>query len=327
MAGSSPMRVAVTGGAGFIGLAAAEALLAAGHDVLALDLAPPPEAFAGHPGLAGLVFARCDVTDQEALTGALRGFGAQALVHLAAMTPDGETARRAAPRVVAVNVGGTVAAVEAAAAAGLGQMLAMSSVAVYGGTGPWAGETLREDGPLAPDSLYGVTKQAAEALALHLAAARGLALTVLRLGPVFGPWERPGALRPDLSPHGRLLQLAAACTPAVLPHAMAGDWLYSRDAGAGIAAALVAGGGGVFNLGAGRLSTPADWAAAAGLPAPGTDPARANVTARVTPGRPMLDTAALARHCGYPGARPLAEAAADHMEWCAATAPRERTRP
>ncbi|QDL94489.1 NAD(P)-dependent oxidoreductase (plasmid) [Paroceanicella profunda] len=325
----APRRVAITGGAGFIGLAAAEALLAGGHAVRALDLAAPPAAFLAHPALAGLDVQPCDTTDGEALCAALRAFGADALIHLAAMTPDAETARSRAGQVVAVNVGGTVAAVEAAARAGVSRVLMLSSVAVYGGSGPWSGATLTEDTALRPDSLYGVTKQAAEGLALHLGAARGLTLTVLRLGPVFGPWERPGALRPDLSPHGRLLELLAEGAPAVLPHEMRGDWLYSRDAGRGIALALGAPGGGsrVFNLGAGRLSTPSDWAGAAGLPRPDIDPARATVAARVRPGRPMLDISALRAFCGHAGGRPLADAAADHMAWRADILPAARTHP
>lgn len=311
------MRIAITGGAGFIGLAAAEALLAAGHRVLLLDLAPPPQAYLSHPALVGAKFATCDALDEGALTGALRHFAADALLPFAALTPDAALERTAADRIVAVNLGGIATAFQAAVAGDVARILMLSSVAVHGGRGPWAGPALTEQGHPQPDSLYGITKLSGEAVGRHLARLHDLTLTVLRLGPVFGPWERPGAARPDLSPHGQMLGLWQAGTAPVLPHGMRADWLYSRDAGAGIAAALTATAtqGGIFNLGAGRLSSPMEWTAAAGLPVPAVDPARANITSRVALDRPPLSTAALAAACGFAGTRPTDAAAQDHMSW------------
>lgn len=303
------MRIVITGGAGFIGLAAAEALATAGHAVHLLDLAPPPRM------PAGVTFAVLDATDSAALASALDG--ADALLPFAALTPDAAAERRAADRIVAVNIGGIAAALQATAMAGTPRVVMLSSVAVHGGTGPWQGATLTESSPVQPDSLYGKTKCSAEAIARHLAALHGIALTVLRLGPVFGPWEREGEARPDLSPHGQILAHLAAGRVPVLPHEMRADWLYSRDAGAAVAAVLEHGATGLYNLGAGHLSSPAEWAVAAGLPPPKIDPARANVTARVVAGRPSLDTAALQQACGFAGSRPLALAARDHMTWFA----------
>lgn len=311
------MRVAITGGAGFIGLAAAEALLDAGHDVLLLDLLPPPPAFLAHPALTGAEFATCDALDQRGLVDALRGFDADALLPFAALTPDGAVERMAADRVVAVNLAGLAAGIQAASAADVVRVVALSSVAVHGGRGPWAGPSLTEASMPQPDSLYGITKLSAESMARHLAGLHGLTLTILRLGPVFGPWERAGAARPDLSPHGQILSLSQAGIAPVLPHEMRADWLYSRDAAAGIMAALVAPAteGATFNLGAGGLSSPAQWAVAAGLPVPVIDANRANVTSRVVVGRPPLSTDAFAAASGFAGTRPIQLAALDHMSW------------
>ncbi len=57
------MKVAITGGSGFIGLACAEALLARGHQVVLIDLTPPPGHYLARPALGGAVFETVDITD------------------------------------------------------------------------------------------------------------------------------------------------------------------------------------------------------------------------------------------------------------------------
>lgn len=310
------MRIAITGGSGFLGLAVAEAASARGHDVLLLDLSPPPAAFARHPSLSGVTFAAADVCDGARLARQIEDFGAEAIVHLAAITANAALERAAAQRIVEVNVGGTAAVLQAAATARVRRIVHLSSIAVYGSFGhdPDGSETLLEDTRRQPDSLYGITKQAAEAVAARLAVVHDLGLTVLRLGPLFGPWEHTGAARPDLSPHAQILRLGAA---ARLPHALQADWLYSRDAAAAIVLVLERGDlrGETFNLGAGRRSTPAEWAAAARLPEPVVDAHAPTVTARIPQGRPPMDIRRLSAACGYEGTREIASAAADHMAW------------
>ncbi|GGD10855.1 NAD-dependent epimerase/dehydratase family protein [Aureimonas glaciei] len=310
------MKIAITGGSGFLGLAVAEAAAARGHEVLLLDLSPPPAAFARHAALSGVAFAATDVCDSAALVRHAVDFGAETIVHLAAITANAALERTAAQRIVDINVGGTAAVLQAAATAGIRRIVHLSSIAVYGSIGrdPGGAETLREDSRLSADSLYGISKQAAEDVARRLAVVHDLGLTILRLGPLFGPWEHTGAARPDLSPHAQILRLGS---DARLPHAMRADWLYSRDAAAAIVLVLERGdlGGETLNLGAGRSSTPAEWAAAARLPEPVLDAQSPNVTARIPPGRPPMDIRRLSAACGYAGTRDIALAAADHMAW------------
>src|SRR5690242_7181207 len=103
------MRVAVTGGCGFIGSHVVDRLVTAGHDVLVLDttdqyLNPAAE------------HARVDVLDLPALTAALNG--AEVVFHLAAMA-DVEKVAADPVRAVRVNIDGTATVLEAARLAGL----------------------------------------------------------------------------------------------------------------------------------------------------------------------------------------------------------------
>lgn len=309
------MKIAIIGGSGFVGLAAAEALGARGHDVALLDLAAPPAEFRSHPALHRTHFVQADICDGATLAEVFAAERPDALLHVAALTSNEAMERHAATRIVAVNVGGTATTLEVAANAGCRRIVTLSSIAVYGSrrTDFGAAETLDETAPLRPDTLYGITKRAGEEVATRLAELHDLDLTILRLGPIFGPWERPGEARPDLSPHAQILTQPAPR----LVNEMRADWLYSRDAGEAIAAVIETAGLGkkTFNLGAGSLSTPLEWAAAARIAIPEVAPDAPTVTSRIPPSRPPLAVERLREAVGHAGTRPIAEAAADHMAW------------
>jgi nucleoside-diphosphate-sugar epimerase len=80
-------RVAITGGAGYVGSALVPALLARGHDVSVLDLFLYGEdVFEGAPNRAQLRTVKGDIRDPQAL---LRAFeGADAVIHLACISND-----------------------------------------------------------------------------------------------------------------------------------------------------------------------------------------------------------------------------------------------
>lgn len=309
--------VAITGGAGFVGLALAEALRARGDRVSLLDLAPPDPALFSRPELSGTAYLPCDIMDPAQLEGALAQAQPQVLIHAAAMTPNGETAQSQALRIAEVNVTGTLRVLAASAAAGVRDVLLLSSISVYGSLGSGA-PTLREDGPTVPDSLYGETKLAAEMLAARIAPTLGLRLASLRLAPLFGPWESLRAARPDLSPHARLLQLSAGGQAVHLPHEMRGDYMYSRDAAAMIAevsARMDRAAGSCFNIAGGAPFALTDWARAMGLPEPLIVPDTAQIAARADPRRGPMSTAATAALTGIDGGREMADAVADELDW------------
>ncbi len=150
------MNVLVTGGRGYIGRAVVHTLAAAGHTVVAYDLAP-----LGAPRLsaaAGVQQLVGDIRDERALTEVLRDHPVDAVVHLAGKIVVSESV--AAPLGYwDHNVLGGIVLLKAMAAAGVRQMIFSSSAAVYGKVEP---EPIPEQHGREPLSPYGRTKLAME---------------------------------------------------------------------------------------------------------------------------------------------------------------------
>lgn len=181
------MHVIVTGAAGFIGSHLAEALARAGHRTVGID------AFTGFYDLslkqenaaaaeaAGASVVRLDLATDD-LSAALRG--AEAVVHLAAQ--PGLSDRTSFDDYVKNNVTATGRLLAAAEAARIERFLHVSTSSVYGREATGDEATLP-----APTSVYGVTKLAAEQLALARHREGALSVSVLRIFSVYGPRERP----------------------------------------------------------------------------------------------------------------------------------------
>lgn len=179
------MRVLVTGGAGFIGSHVAEALRAAGHEVLVLD-----DLSAGERGNvpAGVRFDQVDIRDRAAVLRAVETFRPEAINHHAAQT----NLRFSVEHPVAdarINVLGTLHVVEAALAVGARRFLYVSSGgAIYGEPARLPAD---EETPVHPLAPYGFHKFLGEEL-LRLAALQGgIATCTLRYGNVYGPRQNP----------------------------------------------------------------------------------------------------------------------------------------
>jgi UDP-glucuronate 4-epimerase len=258
------MAAFVTGAAGFIGLAVTEALLTRGERVIGFDLVQVPEraerTFAGLPGRFEQVTG--DIADAQGLKAVLRQSDANCVLNLAAVTAG--TGREVADPVgvVRVNVGGAAAMVEAAAACGIRRVLHLSSGSVYGASGRDVG-LLTEDTPLRSEQLYGITKQAGEAVALRLADLHRLDFSIGRLGTCFGRWEYATGARDTPSAPYQIVQAARSGIPAILPRSHLRDWLYARDAAAAVLELLYARTRRhlVYNLAAGFMWSIADFCA------------------------------------------------------------------
>jgi UDP-glucose 4-epimerase len=161
----------LTGATGRIGGALLSALLTRGAACRALVRDP------GRARLpAGVEVLSGDLCDPAACARAVAGVGE--VLHLAACTDDGPVTDAAlVARLRRVNVEGTRALAEAAAAAGVARFLCVSSATVYGAR---AGEWIDEDSVPAPDSAYGVAKLLAEEAALEAGHVTGMAVTVVR---------------------------------------------------------------------------------------------------------------------------------------------------
>ena len=168
------MRIAITGGSGFIGTRLAAELLAAGHDVAILDKV----ASGAYPDRSHAV----DVRDPAALAARLAGVAC--VYHLAAEHRDDV---RPIALYDQVNVDGARNLVAACRANNIRRIVFTSSVAVYGLN--LAGTS--EDAPPAPFNDYGRTKHAAELVFGEWAdehPARSLAM--VRPAAIFGEGNR-----------------------------------------------------------------------------------------------------------------------------------------
>ena len=223
--------ILLTGGAGFVGLNVAEQLLARGEDVLIFDLRPPP------PEFSAAAFVQGDVTDLALLHEVFSRHGIERVIHMSAITAGPERDAREPRRIAEVNLIGTLNVLEASRNAGVRRFVHASTGALFGAAGIGVPEPLDEERhrPL-PESMYGITKYAAERSCLRLAALWNLDVRIGRLALAFGRWEHASGVRDRLSPPTEIARIALAGGAAVFPPLGPTDYIYGPD----VAAALIA---------------------------------------------------------------------------------------
>lgn len=181
----SEERFLVTGSEGCIGSWVVRNLLAAGHEVVAVDLAAEPRRLrkvVGESELAKATLVVADVTAKGALDALIAEHGSRRVIHLAALQVPFVAADPL--RGANVNVVGTLRALEAVRRAGeqVRGFVYASSAAVYGTSGAaWQ-----------PDTLYGVFKRCNEECARIYAREYGTASIGLRPCIVYGPGRDQG---------------------------------------------------------------------------------------------------------------------------------------
>jgi nucleoside-diphosphate-sugar epimerase len=318
-----PEATLVTGAAGFVGLAVTEALLARGDTVVAFDSAPlPTDAVARFAALPGrIVPITGDIRSAADIAAAFAAIPIGRVLHAAVITAGPAREKADAATIVAVNMIGAIAVLQAAAAHRVARFVYPSSVAVYGQQ-PAGCPPFSEDGTWPkPAMLYGITKHAAEQALTRLARVHGLSLAAARLGSVFGPWERDTGLRDTLSPHLAATRSALAGEEAVLNPPTRGDHVYVRDVAAGLIGLLDAPAlpHALFNLGSGVATDVADFCAALAAARPGFRWRRAEagetatVITHVPFDRAPMSVARLTAATGYVPRFDLAAAAADAL--------------
>ncbi len=209
--------VLITGGAGFIGSHAAEALLGAGEKVRVLDdfSTGRRENLAGMAGALEVVEG--DVRDRAAVAAAMRG--CDRVLHLAAIASVTRSFYDPA-RTEAVTVGGTANVLAAARAQGARRVVLASSCAVYGAAGELP---VAESAATHPESPYARSKLAAEALCRAACADDGLDAGVLRFFNVYGPRQDPS------SEYSGVIAIFMACVSEGRPCTVYGDGSQTRD--------------------------------------------------------------------------------------------------
>ncbi|MBA2596630.1 MAG: NAD(P)-dependent oxidoreductase [Chloroflexia bacterium] len=231
------MATLVTGGNGWLPSHVVRRLVRAGEPVISYDLMEPDDylrAFLGDE-YSRVVFVCGDVTDRERLRNAAIGHGVTAIVSAAAITPRVDREQREPERIISVNLGGVVNALEVARELpGFRRFVQVSSCAVFGSV-PNVTE-LDEDSPANAANLYGITKLAGERVALRYGDLFGLDVVAVRPSNVYGPMERvtPGyagatELREMLRLHFDGHAIAVASRDASYR-----DWTYVEDVAEGI---------------------------------------------------------------------------------------------
>jgi UDP-glucuronate 4-epimerase len=240
------MRYVVTGAAGFIGSHLTEALLADGHEVVAVDCFTDyydPEL--KEENARAFDVSRLDLADDEL---ALDGF--DGVFHLAGQ-PGVRSFGAVFDDYVRRNLLASQRVFERAAGAGVRVVFASSS-SVYGEVESYP---TPEDVRPSPISPYGITKLGCEQLVHAYAKSFGLEAVVLRYFTVYGPRQRP-----DMA-FARVVDALARAASFELY----GDGLQSRSftyvadaVAATIAAMRDAPAGALYNVGGGAEATMRD---------------------------------------------------------------------
>jgi UDP-glucuronate 4-epimerase len=248
--------VLLTGAAGFIGSHLAEALLARGEAVVAIDdlndFYDPAIKRRNLATLRGRPGFRCyegDIRDRELVASVFRSHSPKRMVHLAAMAGVRPSIERPA-LYTDVNLNGTAVLLEEGAKRGLAKVVFASSSSVYGErSDPPFREEDRVDHPISP---YAATKKGGELLCHSFHVTTGLTFSVVRYFTVYGPRQRP-----EMAIHKfcRMID-AGEAVPVFGDGSSARDYTYIDDIVAGSLAALDrCEGYRVFNLGGSSMTT------------------------------------------------------------------------
>ncbi len=195
------MNIFITGGAGYIGSATAEALIKAGNKVTVYD-----SLVTGHkaavPKEAEFIHASLD--DSHALAEALTSKKYDAVMHFAAFIEAGESMKDPG-KFFRNNFTNSLQLMETAVKAGVKKIVFSSTAAVYQSSE----EPLTEDSPLGPTNVYGHTKLMTEQTLEWYRSIHGLHFAALRYFNACGALPGRGeAHQPESHLIPRVLQIA-----------------------------------------------------------------------------------------------------------------------
>ena len=234
-------RTLVTGGSGFVGANLARRLLRKGHEVHLL-LRPGYKSWRIQEIISDVVLHECDLGDHDAamkLVGAVRP---DWIFHLAAH--GAYSWQTNVSEIMQTNFTNTVNLVSACLAVGFGAFVHTGSSSEYG----FKDHAPAETEWLEPNSNYAVAKASATLFCGYTGKSQRVRITTLRLYSVYGPFEEPNRLIPQVILHGLKGQFPALVAPET-----ARDYVYVDD----VCDACIATAekphelGAVFNLGTG----------------------------------------------------------------------------
>ena len=239
------MNFLITGAAGFLGSSLANQMTREGHLVRGLD-----DLSAGDPKALGpdVHFTRGDMSDRPKLWTLLQEV--DVVYHLAARVAVPESILY--PRDYNnVNVGGTVALMEAMRDVGVRRVVLGSSGAVYGDLSE---QPLKESVTPDPRSPYAVSKLAAEYYVRTIGTLWGIETVSLRIFNAYGPGQHLPASHPPVVPHYLKQALRGGTLVVHGDGSQTRDYVYVDDVISGMVAAATAPNvdGMVINIGSGE---------------------------------------------------------------------------
>ena len=238
------MKVIVTGGAGFIGSNVCDALVAAGHEVVALDNLSSGRKENLSPGVR---LIEADIGGSQ-IGHILAREQPDALCHHAAQIDVRKSVQDPAFD-AEVNVVGMLRLLEASVKAGVGRFVfASSGGACYGEQEIYPAP---ETHPLRPVSPYGVSKAAGELYLGYYRAEQRLAFTALRYANVYGPRQNPHGEAGVVAIFAERLLRGQACT-IFGDGENTRDFVYVGDVARANLLALTKDFSGPVNIGTGR---------------------------------------------------------------------------
>jgi len=238
------MNFLITGAAGFLGSSLANQLAREGHQVRGIDdlSTGDPQALA-----PDIHFTRGDVNDRPKLWTLLQDV--DVVYHLAARVSVQESILY--PRDYnAINVGGTVALMEAIRDVGIKRVVLASSGAIYGDLGE---QTLKETITANPRSPYAVSKIAAEYYVRTIGTLWNIETVSLRIFNAYGPGQHLPPSHPPVVPHYLRQALRGGTLVAHGDGTQTRDYVYVDDVVSAMVAASTAPNinGLVINVGSG----------------------------------------------------------------------------
>jgi UDP-glucose 4-epimerase len=242
------MNFLITGAAGFLGSSLANYLAREGHQVRGLDDLSTGDPKSLSPDVH---FTRGDVSDRPKLWTLLQEV--DVVYHLAARVSVPESILY--PRDYnAVNVGGTVALMEAMRDVGVRRVVLASSGPVYGDLGE---QPLRETAIPNPRSPYAVSKLAAEYYVRTIGNLWQIETVSLRIFNAYGPGQHLPASHPPVVPHFLKQALRGGTLVVHGDGSQTRDYVYVDDVVSAMVAASTAPNinGLAINVGSGKETT------------------------------------------------------------------------
>jgi len=175
------VKIAITGGCGYVGSKIAQRLLSVGHEILIIE----NFSTSVRDDLNDCQIVKCDITNPKDLAN-LKVTGYDVLLHLAAQS-SGPKSFEIPDIDIKINILGTLNMINWCRDNDIDRILLASSFVVYGDNPNT--EVLSEDEICNPKSIYALSKYTCEQLLRIYAEPHGINWNVLRMFNIYGPGQ------------------------------------------------------------------------------------------------------------------------------------------